>query len=103
MAAQRVLLKGLQSGGNVPLGIFQCLAADIVLRYGFLGRPRGLYVITMDAVVADFEGADTGFVSLALLQLCQPVRGVRGHLSESIQFFTKAIGHDAPLPKRHRR
>ena len=82
--AQRLVLEGLEFRGDEAFGVFQGLAADVIVR-GLvrLGLAADFDVIAVDPVVADFEVGDAGALPFPRFQVDQVLAGVLAELRSS--------------------
>ena len=91
---QRFIFKGFKLGGDVTLGIFQCLPPAVVFRNFARLRLRYFDIEAVHAVVLNLERGDAGRFALTGFELQQKVATMRLNVSEFVEIGIKAIGDD---------
>ena len=91
VGGQRFVLEGLQLRRNVALGIFQCLAAAIIVRH--VDRLCGGHfdIKTMHAVVFHFQSGDAGARAFACFQRQQKIAAVSLDAAQFIQLGIEGV------------
>ena len=100
---QGFIFESLQFWRNETLGIFQRLPA-LIVNWGVIRLSATDFdVVAMNAVVADFQGADAGAFPLAGFQLQKKVPGVAAEIAQFIQFRVITLRNHAAFANDHGR
>ena len=106
LRGQRLVLECLEFRRDVALGVFERLAAPVIVG-DFLGlRPRDFDVKAVHAVVFDLEIGDTAARALARLEIEQELAAVAVERAQFVELRIEAVGdhaafaHDAPPARR---
>ena len=94
---QRLVLEGLEFRRDVALGVFQRLAAAVVVGHGHLVRLRAadFDVEAVHLVVFDLERGDAGARAFAGFQFQQEGAGVARQRAQFVEVGVVAVGDDA--------
>src|SRR5690606_15930823 len=96
------VFKRFKLGGNKTLCIFQRLSPLVVYGCVVCLAATDFNVISVDAVVADFQSADSGALTLSRLQLKKKVSGVAAEIAQLIQLRVISLSNDTSVAYHHR-
>ena len=94
---ENVALQVLQLLGDIALTVYEGLLADIGVRHLIFKGIGHLDVVAENLVVADFQGADAGFLLLLRLHGGHETLAAVENAPESVHFRVKAVPDELPL------
>ena len=103
LSAENFSLQFFEFIGNETFAVGKRLFADVAVRHQVVKRARNLDIIAKNAVVADFQVFDPGFLTLAALHLRKVCLAVLRYITQFIQFLGITGADHAAFAYRQRR
>ena len=101
--AKNLVLELFQFRRDEPFGAFECLAPDVLLRYGLRLRLADFDVVAVHAVVADLQVADAGALAFGHLQVVEEAVRVGAERAKLVELGVEAGRNHATVADKDRR